>query len=73
MHELAHFVGDADGLEIDDYGRGWFNDQFIRPLGSDLRLLNADCYASFAHECRVGNATRPGFLKTAPGGLSGRR
>lgn len=73
LHELAHFVGDADGLEIDDLGRGWFDDVFIRPLAVDQRLLNADSYAGFAHECRTGSATKPGFVKTAPGGRAGRR
>jgi peptidoglycan hydrolase-like protein with peptidoglycan-binding domain len=73
MHEITHFLGDADGLEIDDLGRGWFDDTFIKPLKVDQRLLNADSYAGFAHECRTGIATRPPFVKTAPGGLANRR
>jgi peptidoglycan hydrolase-like protein with peptidoglycan-binding domain len=73
MHEISHFLGDADGLEIDDLGRGWFDDTFIKPLKVDQRLLNADCYAGFAHECRTNSPVKPPFLKTAPGGLSNRR
>ena len=73
MHELAHFVSRRDGQIIGDEGRGWFDDTFIRPLGADKRLLNADSYASFAHECRTNSPARPGFVTTAPGGLGGRR
>jgi peptidoglycan hydrolase-like protein with peptidoglycan-binding domain len=73
LHELAHFVGRADGQNIDDFGRGWFEDQFIRPLSAEKRLTNADSYASFAHECRVGSSAKPPFVKTAPGGLGGAR
>ena len=71
IHELTHFTGRRDGESIVDNGRGWFDDVFIRPLGTARRLLNADSYASFAHECRTGNASRPPFVKTAPGGLGG--
>ena len=73
LHELGHFVSRRDGEVIDDFGRGWFDDAFIRPLPAAKRLLNADCYASFAHECRTGSAAKPGFVKTAPGGLGGSR
>jgi peptidoglycan hydrolase-like protein with peptidoglycan-binding domain len=73
IHELAHFTGRRDGEFIDDNGRGWFDDIFIKPLGTRQRLLNADSYASFAHECRTGSAAKPGFVKTAPGGLGGAR
>jgi len=73
IHELSHFTGRRDGNRIVDNGRGWFDDTFIKPLGSAQRLLNADSYASFAHECRTGSAVRPAFVKTAPGGLGGAR
>lgn len=72
LHEIAHFVSRRDGEKIDDFGRGWFDDLFIRPLPAAKRLLNADCYASFAHECRTGSAAKPAFVRTAPGGLTGR-
>lgn len=73
LHELAHFTSRRDGEIIDDFGRGWFDDTFIRPLPGAKRLANADSYASFAHECRTGSPARPGFIRTAPGGLAGRR
>ncbi len=73
LHELSHFVGHADGRFILDNGRGWFDDLFIKPLSADKRLTNADSYAGFAHECRVGSAAKPPFVKTAPGGLGGAR
>lgn len=73
IHELAHFTGRRDGQFIVDNGRGWFDDVFITPLRADQRLLNADSYASFAHECRTGSAAKPPFVKTAPGGLGGAR
>lgn len=73
IHELAHFTSRRDGALIVDKGRGWFDDAFIKPLGATQRLLNADSYASFAQECRVGSAARPSFVKTAPGGLGGAR
>jgi peptidoglycan hydrolase-like protein with peptidoglycan-binding domain len=73
IHELAHFTSRRDGEVIDDFGRGWFDDIFIRPLKAAKRLLNADSYASFAHECRTNSAARPAFVKTAPGGLGGAR
>lgn len=73
IHELAHFTGRRDGEDIEDHGRGWFDDLFIRPLKADKRLANADSYASFAHECRTNSALKPAFVKTAPGGLGGRR
>jgi peptidoglycan hydrolase-like protein with peptidoglycan-binding domain len=73
LHELSHFVGHSDGRFIVDNGRGWFDDTFIRPLSADQRLTNADSYATFAHECRVGSPVKPPFVKTAPGGLGGAR
>ena len=73
IHELAHFVGHSDGRFIVDHGRGWFNDTFIKPLTADQRLTNAESYASFAHECRVGSPDRPAFVRTSPGGLGGAR
>ena len=73
VHELSHFTGRRDGQFIVDNGRGWFDDAFIKPLNATQRLLNADSYATFAHECRTGSAARPGFVKTAPGGLGGAR
>jgi peptidoglycan hydrolase-like protein with peptidoglycan-binding domain len=73
IHEMSHFTGRRDGQSIEDNGRGWFDDTFIRPLSAAQRLLNADSYASFAHECRTGSAAKPVFVKTAPGGLGGAR
>jgi len=73
LHELSHFVGHSDGRFIIDNGRGWFDDQFIKPLSADQRLTNADSYATFAHECRVDSPNKPAFVKTAPGGLGGAR
>ena len=73
LHELAHFTGRRDGELIVDNGRGWFDDTFIRPLNAEQRLLNADSYASFAHECRTNSSDKPPFVRTAPGGLGGAR
>lgn len=73
IHELAHFIGTADGGHIIDNGRGWFNDTFIVPLDAGARLLNADSYAGFAWECGANSAVKPPFVKTAPGGLRGAR
>lgn len=73
LHELAHFTGRRDGERIVDNGRGWFDDAFIKPLSTDQRLLNADSYASFAHECRTNSSVKPVFVKTSPGGLGGAR
>ena len=73
LHELAHFTSRRDGAFIVDKGRGWFNDLFITPLNAADRLVNADSYASFAHECRTARAIKPPFVKTAPGGLGGAR
>jgi len=73
IHELSHFTGRRDGERIEDNGRGWFDDTFIRPLRAAKRLLNADSYASFAQECRTGSSAKPPFVKTAPGGLGGAR
>lgn len=73
IHELSHFTGRRDGESIVDNGRGWFNDIFINPLRAQQRLANADSYATFAHECRTNSATKPSFVRTAPGGLGGAR
>ncbi|HEX3872162.1 MAG TPA: hypothetical protein VHV77_17075 [Pirellulales bacterium] len=73
IHELSHFVGRSDGQQIIDHGRGWFDDVFIRPLKASQRLLNADSYATFAHECRTGSPVKPAFVKTSPGGRRGGR
>jgi len=73
VHELAHFCSRRDGEFILDHGRGWFDDTFIKPLKAEQRLLNADTYASFAHECRTTNPTKPPFVRTAPGGIGGAR
>jgi hypothetical protein len=73
LHELSHFVGRSNRQNIGDFGRGWFDDLFMRPLSANQRLSNADSYAGFAHECRVGNPTKPPFVRTAPGGLGGAR
>lgn len=73
VHEVTHFVGTADGELIDDFGRGWFDDIFVRFLTHRQRMQNADSYGTFAHECRVNSSERPAFLTTAPGGLGGRR
>jgi peptidoglycan hydrolase-like protein with peptidoglycan-binding domain len=73
VHEVTHFVGTADGELIDDFGRGWFDDPFVRFLTHRQRMRNADSYGTFAHECRVNSPARPGFITTAPGGLGGAR
>jgi peptidoglycan hydrolase-like protein with peptidoglycan-binding domain len=73
LHELSHFTGRRDGEFIVDNGRGWFNDVFINLLDASKRLLNADSFAGFAHECRTGSSAKPPFVKTAPGGLGGAR
>jgi peptidoglycan hydrolase-like protein with peptidoglycan-binding domain len=73
LHELSHFTSRRDGQIIGDNGRGWFDDIFIRPLSAEQRLLNADSYASFAHECRTNSAAKPAFVQTAPGGRGGAR
>jgi peptidoglycan hydrolase-like protein with peptidoglycan-binding domain len=73
IHELAHFNSRRDGQIIGDNGRGWFDDVFIKLLSAQQRLLNADSYASFAHECRTDSPAKPPFVKTAPGGLGGAR
>jgi len=73
IHELAHFINDADGTAIVDNGRGWFNDVFIVPLSAAARLTNADSYAGFSWECGANSAAKPPFVKTAPGGLGGAR
>ena len=73
IHELAHFTSRNDGQIIGDEGRGWFDDTFIRPLSAAKRLVNADSYATFAHECRTDSPARPGFVTTSPGGLGSAR
>lgn len=69
LHELAHFVGRANGQVIDDFGKGWFDDFFVKGLPAVDRLSNADSYAGFAHECRVGSPKKPPFVTTAPGNV----
>jgi peptidoglycan hydrolase-like protein with peptidoglycan-binding domain len=73
LHELSHFVSRSNGEVIGDFGRGWFDDIFMKPLPAAQRLANADSYAGFAHECRVDSAAKPAFVRTAPGGLGGAR
>ena len=72
IHELAHFTGRRDGESIVDNGRGWFDDVFIKPLGVAQRHLNADSYASFAHECRTGSR-RQTYLREDRHRRAGRR
>jgi len=73
MHELSHFVGRSNGGNIDDFGRGWFDDFFMIPLSANQRLANADSYAGFAQECLSNSPVKPPFVKTAPGGRGGAR
>ena len=73
LHELSHFVSRSNGEIIGDFGRGWFDDIFMKSLPAVQRLANADSYAGFAHECRVGSAAKPAFVQAAPGGLGGAR
>lgn len=73
LHELCHFVGTAAGEDIDDHGRGWFDEQFIVPLSVQKRLVNADSYTTFAFECRSGSKVKPPFVRSSPGGLGGAR
>ena len=73
LHELSHFVGRANGQEIHDFGRGWFNEPFIAPLKAAQRLANADSYATFAHECLADKPDKPPFVESRPGGLAGAR
>jgi hypothetical protein len=65
LHEMAHFVGFPGGSFILDNGRGWFTDDTIKRLSTDARLHNADCYATFADECRTGNPNKPRYVKAA--------
>jgi len=73
IHELAHFTSRRDGEIIEDNGRGWFDDTFIRPLSAAQRLPNAASYASSAPACPTNRPAKPPFVRTAPGGLGGRR
>jgi peptidoglycan hydrolase-like protein with peptidoglycan-binding domain len=73
LHELSHFVGRANLQEIHDFGRGWFNEQFITPLTAEQRLANADSYATFAQECLADRPDKPPFVESRPGGLAGAR
>ncbi len=73
LHELSHFVGRANLQKIDDFGRGWFNEQFIAPLTVQQRLRNADSYATFAQECLAEKPDKPPFVESRPGGLAGAR
>ena len=73
IHELAHFTAGATASSSSTTGAAGSTTLFITPLSAAKRLLNADSYASFAHECRTGSAAKPPFVKTAPGGLGGAR
>ena len=65
LHEMGHFVGFPGGSFILDNGRGWFTDDTIKKLNTDQRLHNADCYATFATECRTGSSDKPPYVKAA--------
>jgi peptidoglycan hydrolase-like protein with peptidoglycan-binding domain len=73
LHELSHFVGRNNLQQIHDFGRGWFNEQFITPLTAEQRLANADSYATFAQECLADRPDKPPFVESRPGGLAGAR
>lgn len=61
-HEMAHFIGLPGGTFIGDNGRGWFDDPIMQKLTLQQRLESADPYASFAHECRTGESSRPPWI-----------
>ena len=76
LHHPARAValrGPRQGQEIHDFGRGWFNEQFIAPLKAEKRLANADSYATFAQECLADKPDKPLFGESLPGGLVGAR
>lgn len=58
VHELAHFVGDMQGVnEIVDHSYG-SPDHMKARLTSRQKLRNAECYANFAWEARHGRAPK---------------
>ena len=69
LHEQSHFVGRANGQEIHNFGRGWFNEPFIAPLKAEQRLANADSYATFAQECLADKPDKPPFVESRPAAL----
>jgi hypothetical protein len=70
LHELSHFAGRANGQEIDDFARGWFNEPFIAPRKAAQRLANAVTYATFAQECLADKPDKPPFVESRRGGLA---
>jgi hypothetical protein len=64
-HEMAHFIGLPGGTFIGDSGRGWFDDPIMQNLSLRQRIESADPYASFAHECRTGDSSRPPWVVSA--------
>ncbi len=66
-HEMAHFIGLPDGTFIGDSGRGWFDDAIMQNLSLQQRLQSADPYATFAHECRTGDGSRPPWIVSSNG------
>jgi hypothetical protein len=69
LHELSHFAGRANGQEIHDFGRGWFNEPFIAPLKAAQRLANAVTYATFARNAWPTNRTSRRSWKVGPAGV----
>ena len=70
IHELAHFTSRRDGKVIDDHGRGWFNDTFIRPLSAAKQLDKRapPCMTGKEHcESRQGLRRRHGSAPVATG------
>ncbi len=65
-HELAHFVGLSGTYQIEDYALGWYSDPTLQGIPPNRKLVNADCYANFAHESRTENSSRPAWLRTLP-------
>lgn len=63
-HEMAHFVGVSPVNHIWDYALGWYSDPALQAISPDKKLMNADCYANFAHESRTGDSSRPAWLRT---------
>jgi hypothetical protein len=53
VHELAHFVSTSnDG--IGDHAYGWITDMRMQKLPANKRIRNAQNYATFALESRLG-------------------
>lgn len=65
LHEMGHFVGFPGGSVIADHGRGWFTDSTISGLSTSQRLHNADCYATFAVECRTSSSQKPPYVQAS--------